>query len=78
MHHDTGAPRRTTIWGAKFYERAADPTRAAKHERRAVGKQGGRKSGRPFFKLAIRASQPTAESYIQRRIDRLIQEKADK
>ena len=58
--------------------RKADPTRAAAHERRAVGKMNGRKRGRPFFQPAVRSSRATAESYIRRRIDRILQEKADK
>jgi len=58
--------------------RAADPTRAKSHERRAVGKMGGRLRGRQFFRPAIRASRPTAESFIRRRIERIIREKAEK
>lgn len=58
--------------------RAADPTRGVKHERRAVGKMAGRLRGRQFFRPAIRASRPTAESYIRRRIDRIIAEKASR
>ena len=52
--------------------RAADPTRGNKHERRAVGLQGGRKRGRPFFKSAIKDAKPSAEAFIVRRLERLI------
>lgn len=54
--------------------RAADPTRGRKHERRAVGLMGGRKRGRPFFRPGIRANRATAEAFIVRRLNRLVQQ----
>lgn len=62
-----------TLWVEKGRKaRTADATRSAKHERRAVGLQGGRKRGRPFFYPAIKAARPSAEAFIARRIERLI------
>lgn len=40
--------------------------------RRAVGRQGGRKRGRPFFRPGLKAAQPTAQAFIVRRLERLI------
>jgi hypothetical protein len=48
--------------------------------KKKAGSDGGRSVGRmkrrPFFRPGIRAARPSAESYIRRRIERLIQEKA--
>lgn len=50
--------------------RGADSTRGAAHERRAVGKV--RK--RPFFNAGVREARPTAESFLRRRIARIVEE----
>ncbi len=57
--------------------RTADPTRARKHERRTVGLMSGRKRGRPFFRPGIKETQATAEAFIVRRLDRLIQQRVN-
>jgi hypothetical protein len=49
--------------------RAANPMRGAKHERRAVGLQGRRKRGRPFFRPAVRATRPAAVALINRQLE---------
>lgn len=58
--------------------RVKDAGRAKAHERRAVGLQGGRKRGRPFFKKAIREARPSAELFVARRIERLLVEAFEK
>lgn len=40
---------------------------------RAVGRQGGRKRGRPFFMRAIRRTRPQATAHVQRRLVQLIE-----
>ena len=52
--------------------RAADKDSAKAHERRGVG----RTPRRPFFKPGIKEAQPSAEAFIKRRLERLIQEAA--
>jgi hypothetical protein len=50
--------------------RGSDPSRGAAHERRAVGR--GRR--RPFFNAGVREAKPMAESFLRRRISRIIDE----
>lgn len=54
--------------------RVADSSRGTKHERRAVGR--GRRH--PFFAAGVREARPTAESFLRRRIARIVQESYDK
>lgn len=61
---ERGRKRRDAMYGPGFEGKS--------HERRAVGLQGRRKRGRPFFRPGIKAAQPTAEAFVVRRLERLI------
>ncbi len=50
--------------------RGADKERSKRHERRAVGKM----RRRPFFNAGVREAKPLAESFLRRRIARIITE----
>lgn len=51
--------------------RSRDQRKASAHERRGVG----RTRRRPFFRSGLKAAQPTAQAFIQRRLERLIMQR---
>jgi hypothetical protein len=62
---EKGRKPRGAMLGPGYHE-------GSRHERRGVG----RTPRRPFFKPGIKEAQPMAESFIKRRLERLIQEAA--